>query len=39
LKIKEDHIIKFTIFAGIIILVTPFLLNMLIDLLMPGMKM
>jgi hypothetical protein len=38
LKINEDQIIKFTIFAGIIILVTPFLLNTLIDLLMPGMK-
>ncbi|MDR0543133.1 MAG: hypothetical protein LBH19_13100 [Dysgonamonadaceae bacterium] len=38
LKINEDQIIKFTIFAGIIILITPFLLDMLIDLLMPGMK-
>jgi hypothetical protein len=38
LKIEEDHIVKFTTFAGIIILITPFLLGMLIDLLMPGMK-
>lgn len=38
LKINEDLIIKFTIFAGTIILVTPFLLNLLINLLMPGMK-
>ncbi|MDR2804804.1 MAG: hypothetical protein LBB85_04060 [Dysgonamonadaceae bacterium] len=38
LKINEDQIIKFTTFAGIIILVTPFLLGMLINLLMPGMK-
>jgi hypothetical protein len=38
LKIKEDVLIKFTIFAGIIILFTPFLLNVLINLLMPGMR-
>ncbi|GHT87622.1 hypothetical protein FACS189474_0870 [Bacteroidia bacterium] len=38
LKIKEDLLIKFTIFAGIIILLTPFLLNVLINLLMPGMR-
>jgi hypothetical protein len=38
LKIKEDHWIKFTIFASIIILITPFLINGLIELLMPGMK-
>jgi len=38
LKINENLIIKFTIFAGIIILLTPFLLSALIDLLMPGMK-
>ncbi|GHV55939.1 hypothetical protein FACS1894182_01420 [Bacteroidia bacterium] len=38
LKINEDHIIKFTTFAGIIILITPFLLDKLIGLLIPGMK-
>ena len=38
LKINETLIIKFTIFAGIIILFTPFLLNVLINLLMPAMK-
>ena len=38
LKINENLIIKFTIFAGIIVLITPFLLNALINLLMPGMK-
>jgi hypothetical protein len=38
LRISEGHIIKFTIFAGLIVLVTPFLLNTLINLLMPGMK-
>jgi hypothetical protein len=38
LKIKEDLWIKFTIFAGIIVLLTPFLLNLLINLLMPGMR-
>ncbi|MDR1526894.1 MAG: hypothetical protein LBS46_04385 [Dysgonamonadaceae bacterium] len=37
LKIQDEHIIKFTIFAGIILLITPFLLKVLIDLLMPGM--
>ena len=41
LKINGNLIIKFTIFAGIFIVLTPFLLNMLMGLLMgvvPGMK-
>jgi hypothetical protein len=38
LKIKENLSVKFTIFAGLIILGTPFLLGKLINLLMPGMK-
>ena len=38
LKINGNLILKFTIFAGIIILLTPFLLNLLMGLLMPGMK-
>ena len=38
LKINENLIVKFTIFAGIMILITPFLLSALINLLMPGMK-
>lgn len=38
LKIREDLWIKFTIFAGILIMLTPFLLDFLINLLMPGMR-
>jgi hypothetical protein len=38
LKIKDDYSIKFTIFASILILLTPFLVGFLIQLLMPGMK-
>ena len=38
LKIKEDLLIKFTIFATAIILFIPFLVDRLIGLLMPGMK-
>lgn len=38
LQVKEEQWIKFTIFAGILIILTPFLLNSLIQLLMPGMR-
>ncbi|MDR0865833.1 MAG: hypothetical protein LBO74_13015 [Candidatus Symbiothrix sp.] len=38
LNIKEDFLIKFTTFAGVLIMVVPFLINYLIDLWMPGMK-
>ena len=38
LALKEELWIKFTIFAGILILLTPYLLNLLINLLMPGMR-
>jgi hypothetical protein len=38
LKVVDEHRVKFTIFAGTVLLITPFLLRKLIDLLMPGMK-
>ncbi|MCC8145524.1 MAG: hypothetical protein LIO93_03595 [Bacteroidales bacterium] len=38
LKLKENQWIKFTIFASILIMLTPFLLHSLINLLMPGMR-
>ncbi|MDR0427696.1 MAG: YIP1 family protein [Dysgonamonadaceae bacterium] len=38
LNIKEEQWIKFATFAGLLIVMTPFLLNFLINLLMPGMK-
>lgn len=38
LKLNEDDWIKFTIFASILIMLTPFLLNSLINFLMPGMR-
>jgi uncharacterized membrane protein (Fun14 family) len=38
LNIKEEVLIKFTTFASILIMLIPFLVNFLIDLLMPGMK-
>jgi hypothetical protein len=38
LKVKEDLLIRFMIFASILILLTPPLIGFLITLLMPGMK-
>lgn len=38
LNVKEILSVKFTIFVGILILLTPFLLDFLINLLMPGMR-
>jgi hypothetical protein len=37
-NIKENQLIKFTTFASILIMLIPFLINFLIDLLMPGMR-
>jgi hypothetical protein len=38
LKIREAFIMKFVLFTSILILLTPFLIDFLIKLLMPGMK-
>ncbi|MDR0682909.1 MAG: hypothetical protein LBG15_13835 [Dysgonamonadaceae bacterium] len=38
LKIREAFLMKFTMFTSILILLTPFLIDFLIKLLMPGMK-
>jgi hypothetical protein len=37
LKIKEEDMIKFTVFSSAIILLTPLLIEQLIGLLLPGM--
>ncbi|GHT10422.1 hypothetical protein FACS189432_06810 [Bacteroidia bacterium] len=39
LQIKEEYLTKFTIFASILILFSPLLIQWLISLLMPGLKL
>jgi hypothetical protein len=38
LKIREEVLVKFTVLSGIVILLSPAVLELLIEWLIPGMK-